>query len=119
VEERLFEHRERYEVCLAVYEIVAWRTLFLCRLGRSDPQMSCELVLDASEWKAVWMTIHQKPPPKRAPTLLEMVGLIAQLGGYVNWSGRPDPPGPQTLCLGLQRMHDLALAWRTFGPKNE
>jgi hypothetical protein len=119
VEERLFEHRERYEVCLAVYEIVAWRTLFLCRLGRSDPQMSCEVVLDPSEWKAVWMTIHQKPPPKKAPTLAEMVPLIAQLGDYVNWSGRPDPPGPQTLCLGMQRMHDLALAWRTFGPKNE
>jgi hypothetical protein len=119
VEERLFEHCDRLEVCLAVYEIVAWRTLFLCRLGRSEPRMSCELVLEACEWKAVWMAIHQKPPPKKAPTLLEMVCLIAQLGGYVNWPGRPDPPGPQTLCLGMQRMHDLAWAWKTFGPKNE
>jgi hypothetical protein len=45
-----------------------------------------------------------------------MVRLIAQLGGYVNRPNRADPPGPQTLWLGLQRMHDLAWAWNIFGP---
>jgi hypothetical protein len=34
----------------------------------------------------------------------------------VNRPNRVDPPGPQTVWLGLQRMHDLALAWKTFGP---
>jgi hypothetical protein len=38
----------------------------------------------------------------------EMIRLIAQLGGYVNRPGRKDPPGPQTVWIGLQRMHDLA-----------
>jgi hypothetical protein len=119
VEERLFEYRARVEACLAVYEIVAWRTLFLCRLGRSNPQMSCAVVLEECEWKSVWMAIHQKPPPQKAPPLPEMIRLIAQLGGYVNQPNRIDPPGPQTLALGMQRMYDLAWAWKTFGPKNE
>ena len=45
-----------------------------------------------------------------------MLKLVAQLGGYVNRPGRADPPGPQTVWLGLQRMYDLARAWQTFGP---
>jgi hypothetical protein len=116
VEDRRFEELSRVQAALAVYEIIAWRTLFVCRLGRSCPQMSCEAVFEACEWKSVWMAVFQKPPPKKAPRLPEMVRLIAQLGGYVNRPNRTDPPGPQTVWLGLQRMHDLAWAWNTFGP---
>ena len=48
--------------------------------------------------------------------MLEILTLVAQLGGYINHPNRKDPPGPQTIWLGLQRMYDLALAWNTFGP---
>ena len=54
--------------------------------------------------------------PRRAPKLVTILPMIAQLGGYVKFPNRKDPPGPQTLWLGLQRMYDLALAWNTFGP---
>ena len=50
-----------------------------------------------------------------APKLQEMVRLVAQLGGYVNRK-REDEPGPQTVWLGLQRLHDIALCWNVFGP---
>lgn len=116
IEERRFERIGRLERCLAVYLIVAWRTLYVCRLGRSCPEISCEAVFEPSEWQSVWMTIHRKPPPKKIPRLGEMVRLVAQLGGYVNQPNREDPPGPQTVWLGLHRMQDLALAWDTFGP---
>ena len=43
-----------------------------------------------------------------------MVRIVAQLGGYVN--RRHSEPGPQTLWLGLQRMHDIAHGWQLFGP---
>lgn len=115
VEERRFEHIDRLLPCVAVYLIVAWRTLYLCRLGRSCPDMSCEVVLDPCEWKSVYRVVKRKAPPAVAPPLAEMIRLVAQLGGYVNRK-RPDPPGPQTVWLGLQRMHDLALAWQLFGP---
>jgi hypothetical protein len=116
IEERRFEHMDRLLPCVAVYLIVAWRTLMLCRLGRSCPDMDCEAVFEPAEWKSVWMVIHRTSPPRTPPTLAEMLRLIGQLGGYVNRPNRPDPPGPQTIWLGLQRMRDLAWAWETFGP---
>jgi len=115
VEDRRFETVERLLPCLAVYLLVAWRTLFVCRLGRSCPDASCEVVFEPAEWRAVSTVIHRTPPPRTPPTLEEILRLVAQLGGYIN-RPRPDPPGPQTVWLGLQRTHDLALAWQTFGP---
>jgi hypothetical protein len=114
IEQRRFEHIDRVLPCAALYLIVAWRTLFVCRTGRSCPDMDCEAIFEPSEWKAVWAAVHRRKPPKRAPRLSEMVHLIASLGGYVE---RPrSEPGTQTLWIGLQRMYDLAWAWDTFGP---
>jgi hypothetical protein len=116
VEQRLFEHIDRLLPCLAVYWIVAWRTLMLCRLGRSQPDLDCEAVFDPSEWKSVWMAVKRQPPPQTPPRLMQFLKLVAQLGGYINRPNRKDPPGPQTIWLGLQRARDLAWAWNTFGP---
>jgi hypothetical protein len=116
VEERRFEHIERMLPCVAVYMIVAWRTLMICRLGRSCPDLDCEAIFDPSEWKSVWMAVTGKQPPRQPPKLAKILPLIAQLGGYVNYPNRKDPPGPQTIWLGLQRMYDLAMAWNLFGP---
>ena len=116
VEQRRLETKERMVAALAVYLIVAWRTLYVCHLGRNCPEMSCEAVFEPSEWKSVWITVEGKRPPKKPPGLANMVRLIAQLGGYVNRPNRKDPPGPQTVWIGLQRMHDLAWAWDVFGP---
>ena len=113
IEQRRFEHMDRLLPCLAIYLIIAWRTLFVCRLARSRPDLDCEVVFESSEWQSVWTVIHQQPPPRPPPCLEKMVRLIARLGGYVT---RRDPPGPQTLWLGLQRMRDLAWAWNSFGP---
>lgn len=114
VEERRFEPIDRFLSCLAVYLIVAWRTLWVCRLGRGCPEMSCEAVFEPAEWKAVWKVIHRTAPPSVPPPLGERVRLIAQLGGYVN-RRRGAQPGPQTVWIGLQRTYDFALCWRLFG----
>jgi hypothetical protein len=115
IEERRFEHIERLLPCLAVYLIVAWRTLFVCRMGRSCPELDCEAIFEPAEWKAVWVAIHHQQPPKQAPRLGEMVRLIARLGGYIE--RKNSEPGPQTVWIGLQRMYDLAWAWESFGPE--
>jgi transposase-like protein/transposase Tn5 family protein len=115
VEERRFETMDRQLRCLAVYLIVAWRTLYVCRLGQAFPDISCEAIFEPAEWKSVYRVVQQKLPPQEPPTLGAMVRMVAQLGGYVN-RPRKQPPGPQTLWLGLQRMHDFALCWELFGP---
>jgi hypothetical protein len=116
VEERRFEQIDRVLACLAVYLVVAWRTLYVCRLGRGCPEISCEAVFEPAEWKAVWKVVRREDPPSEPPPLGAMVRLVGQLGGYVNRK-RTDPPGPQTVWIGLQRMHDFALCWETFGPE--
>jgi hypothetical protein len=116
IEHRRFEHIDRVLPCLALFLIVSWRTLYVCRLSRSVPDISCEAVFEPSEWKAVYRVVRRQHPPSQPPPLAEMVRLIAQLGGYVN-RPRKDPPGPQTVWMGLQRMHDFALCWDLFGPE--
>ena len=115
IERRRFEDVERVLPCLAVYLIVAWRTLFVCRMGRNCPELDCEAIFEPSEWKAVWVAIHHQQPPKQPPRLSEMVHLLARLGGYVE--REQSEPGTQTIWIGLQRMYDLAWAWESFGPE--
>jgi hypothetical protein len=118
VEERRFEELDRWLTCLAVYLVVAWRTLYVCRLGRGCPDLNCEAVFEPAEWKSVWKVVRREDPPAEPPSLGTVVLLVAQLGGYVNRK-RSDPPGPQTVWMGLQRMHDFALCWELFGPETE
>lgn len=115
IEHRRFEHIDRVLPCLALCMIIAWRTLYVCHLGRSCPDVSCEAVFEPEEWKAVHTVVRRQPPPSVVPSLSEMVRMVARLGGYVDRK-RDDPPGAQTIWIGLQRTYDLALSWRLFGP---
>ena len=114
IEDRQFETVDRILNCLAVYSIIAWKVMYLSRLGRECPDLSCELIFEPSEWKSVYMTVRKKDPPSSPPSLNEVVRMIASLGGYV--IRRSTHPGTQTLWFGLQRVHDLSTAWETFGP---
>lgn len=114
IERRRFADIDRVLPCLALYMNVAWRTLFVCRLGRECPDLDGEAIVEPSEWKAVWVAVQKKKPPKKPPSLSVVVHLMARLGGYIE---RPNhDPGPQPLWIGLQRMYELAWAWDSFGP---
>ena len=118
IEERRFETLPRMLACVAVYMIVAWRVLYVSRLGRSCPDLSCDLIFDPAEWQSVWSVTHPgEPLPSKPPSLQVMVRLIARLGGYVDRPNRGDPPGVETIWKGMQRMRDLAWGWQTFGPE--
>ena len=104
----------RLENCLAIYLVIAWKILYLCRLGQACPDLPCDIIFSESEWKAVYTIITHQPVPSQPPTINTMIRLIASLGGYVN--RKTTNPGTQTLWLGLQRVYDLACAWDAFGP---
>jgi hypothetical protein len=114
VEERQFETLDRMLNCVSVYSIIAWRIMYLCRLGRECPDLSCEVVFEPCEWKSVVMAVKHTEPPVTPPRLNEIIRMIASLGGYV--IRKSTQPGPQTLWIGLQRVHDLSTAWNAFGP---
>jgi hypothetical protein len=117
VEARYFERVGRLLNCLAVYSIVAWKVLYLCRLSRECPDLDCEVIFTPSEWRSVYMAVRQKDPPETPPSLNEIVRMVASLGGYV--IRKSTQPGTQTLWLGLQRLHDLSTAWQSFGPDTQ
>ena len=114
IEDRQFETLDRILNCLAVYSIIAWKIMYLSRIGCECPDLCCEIIFEPSEWKSVYMTVRHEDPPSTPPTLNEMIRMIASLGGYV--LRKSTQPGPQTLWFGLQRVHDLSTAWETFGP---
>lgn len=115
IEQRRFEYMDRLLSCLAVYLIVAWRTLYVCRLGRACPDITCEAIFEPAEWKAVWSVVTRSAPPPQPPALGDLMVMVAQLGGYIPRKG--NSPGPQTVWIGLQRAHDFARCWTTFGPE--
>jgi hypothetical protein len=99
---------ERLEPALALYLIIAWRVQFLLLMGRTAPELPCDVVFDPAEWQAAYLVGKRQPPPAEPPPLREMIALVASFGG---WLGRPPdgPPGPKALWIGLQRIRDFAL----------
>jgi hypothetical protein len=116
IEDLQLERQDRYEVCLAMYMIVAWRVLYVLMLGRVCPKMRCDAVLSEAEWKSVFVIAKNEQPPAKPPLLADMVTMIAEMGGYLNRK-HDGPPGPKTMWIGLQRMRDFAVAWAAFGPR--
>lgn len=114
VEERQFETISRELNCLAVYMVVAWRVMLMARIGRECPDLSCEVLFEPSEWEAVYMISKKCDPPSTPPRLNEIIRLVAELGGFV--ARDKSHPGTQTLWIGIQRMHDFAHAYDSFGP---
>ena len=109
VEDLQLQSRERIEAALAVYLVVAWRVLYLTRLGRAVPDLSCEVAFSSQEWKAVYLVSKRQKPPAEPPRLREILTLLAGLGGYLARKG-DGPPGPKTIWIGLQRTRDFVLA---------
>jgi hypothetical protein len=116
VEEVQLETQERLLPCLMLYKIVAWRVLYLTQLGRSVPELPCEVVFAPEEWKPVWRLTQREPLPEQAPALDEFLEMVATLGGYNGRKG-DGPPGPESLWRGLRRLRDFSLAWQCFGPE--
>lgn len=115
VEQLQLETTDRVSACLAIYLVVAWRVMFVLMMGRKTPDLPCEAVFSPDEWRAVYTILRREPPPDEAPSLGEMVPLIASLGGYLGRK-HDGPPGPKAMWIGIQRMRDFAIAWSAFGP---
>jgi Transposase Tn5 dimerisation domain/Transposase DNA-binding len=102
VEQLQLEDVERLEVALALYMVIAWRINQLMRLGRTQPDMPADVVLEEDEWHAAFI-LNKKPVPKQVPTLNTVVRLIAQRGGFLGRKG-DGQPGARTLWQGLREV---------------
>lgn len=95
-------HVKKLELALVLYLVVAWRLAYLVRLGRVHPELPASAVFDQMEWQAAWL-LAEKDPPKKTPTVREVIRRIAMLGGFLARKGDGEP-GVKTLWQGYARV---------------
>ena len=110
IEELQLEHSSRLLTCISMYLIVAWRIMYTMMLGRLMPEISCDLVFEEDEWECGYALVYKKKPPPKAPTLGEMIKIIATMGGYLGRNG-DGPPGPQVIWIGIQKLYFNTEGW--------
>lgn len=115
IEERQLQTTDRMKALITVFMVLAWRVMFTMMMGRVCGEMSCDVIFDEAEWKAVYKILNKKQAlPEKPPSLGEFVIMIAVLGGYVD-RNKEGPPGVKVVWKGMARMVDFALAWEAFG----
>lgn len=114
IETRRLGQADRLEACLGIDLVVAWRIYHLTKLGRETPSVPATVYFEEHEWQAlVAFVTRQSEPPQAPPTLREAVRMLAGLGGFLGRKGDGEP-GTETLWRGLQRLDDIAEAYRVF-----
>ena len=76
------------QACLAIDLVVAWRVMWLSKLGRETPEVPCSVFFEEAEWQALHCHHHRSPnPPETPPTLGEAMHMVAKLGGFLGRKG--------------------------------
>ena len=66
IEDRRLADAGNLEACLALDMVVAWRVLYLARLGRTMPDLPCSVFFEEMEWKARTPTITRPRPCRQS-----------------------------------------------------
>lgn len=111
IEKLQLESADRIERALALYNVVAWRLLYMTYVARIAPDLPCTSVLEEDEWKALFVVGSRRPVPvpETPPTVREAVRRIAMLGGFQGRKGDGEP-GIQSIWTGFRRLMDFNLA---------
>ena len=118
-EKRQLDTNARLEKCLVIDIIVAWRILFMVRIGREHPNLPCTVLFKDDEWQALYCFVNKTTEiPQQIPSLQETIRMVAKLGGFL---GRKNDgqPGVTVLWRGLHRLNDITQSFRIFCPKHK
>lgn len=108
VEDLQLKKDQRTKAAVALYMVVAWRVLFVMKLGRDCPDLPCDVVFDEDEWQSVWVICYGEKALAKKPSLGEFVIKVAELGGFL--ARRADgAPGPEAVWQGLTRVRYFSL----------
>lgn len=112
LEERQIQTVGGLQRLLGVFNMVAWRLLWLTYQSCQTPDVSCLVALEWDEWQALYATIHQTQEiPGTPPTLSEAVRWIARLGGFLGRTSDGEP-GVKVLWRGWRKLQTLTAMWR-------
>ncbi len=116
LEDRQLQTQARLERLLAVFNVVAWRLLWLTYQARQTPEASCLVALTEEEALVLYAHHHQTTRlPDTLPTLHQATRWLAQLGGFLARKGDGEP-GVKVLWRGWMRLQDKIDTWRLFHP---
>lgn len=117
VEEKSLRSADRLYPLFSLLLIVAWRLNFLLQMGRVNPNLSCELFFERSEWQAGCVAATRiKTPPLCPPSIGEMMAYIGKLGGHIKRKNHPRP-GIKVMWVGIGKLFHYSDAWDLFGPE--
>lgn len=111
IEKLQMESTDRIERALAIYNVIAWRLLYMVYVARAAPELPCTVVLEDEEWQALYVVGSARPQalPEKPPSVREAVRRVAMLGGFLGRKSDGDP-GVQSLWTGFRRLMDFTLA---------
>jgi hypothetical protein len=111
IEKLQLESADRIERALSIYNVVAWRLLYMTYVARVAPELPCTAVLEDDEWKALFVvgSKRPRPMPDQPPSVREAVRMVATLGGFLGRKGDGEP-GIQAIWTGFRRLMDFTLA---------
>jgi hypothetical protein len=89
----------------------ARRGMYLMRLGRTCPELDAALFFDPDEIRGAYLLSKQRMP--KAPTLNEVLRLIAKLGGFLARKGDGEP-GAKTIWEGMKQVTTAAETLRAL-----
>lgn len=117
VEEKSLRSADRLYPLFSLLLIIAWRLNFLLQLSRVNPNLSCHLFFEPSEWKAGCIAAtRNKSPPLHPPSLGDMMTFIGKLGGHIKRKNHLQP-GIKMMWIGISKLFHYADAWDLFGPE--
>ncbi|RKU14525.1 transposase [Candidatus Poribacteria bacterium] len=114
VEHTRLQTKDRLLRYIALMSVIAWRLYWMTLLNRDIPTADCTHALTENEWKALYMITHKTHTlPTQTPTVAQVVGWIAKLGGFL---GRKSDgtPGVTVLWRGWQRLTDISNTFALF-----
>jgi hypothetical protein len=111
IEKLQFKESERLIKALAVYDIVAWRLLWLTYESRKDENQDCSVFFSDIEWKYLLMFVANIKDFSLKPTLKTATVLMSILGGYLNRKSDP-PPGVKVIWRGYRVLQERIIAFK-------
>jgi len=120
-EKRQLDTDDRLERCLVIDLIVAWRILYMVKIGREHPNLPCSTLFEDDEWQALYCYVNKTTNlPEHLPSLQQAIRMVAKLGGFLGRKSDGDP-GVTVLWRGLHRLNDITQSFRLFyaNPKSQ
>jgi len=92
---------------IAIYSVIAIQIMILTHLARTQPDTSCEAEFETEEWSTLYKVVKKtKITPEKPPTILEVVVMLARLGGFL--ARKSDGfPGVKVIWRGLSVLNNI------------